>query len=113
MGILVRVSGRSHNRREAGGLKRYNDGDELEVTERELNSFRDRLVRVSPPKGPDQSSPVSKTDPDQDPDQDPDEDPELELERLTAEAESLGVKIDKRWGAERLQKEIDAALDDK
>jgi hypothetical protein len=29
-----------------------------------------------------------------------------DMESLTAEAESLGVKIDKRWGAERLAAEI-------
>lgn len=32
------------------------------------------------------------------------------LDDLRAEAESLGVKVDQRWGAPRLQQEIDAAL---
>jgi hypothetical protein len=32
-----------------------------------------------------------------------------ELEALRAEAEALGVKVDKRWGADRLRAEIDAA----
>lgn len=32
------------------------------------------------------------------------------LDHLRAEAESLGVKVDQRWGAPRLQQEIDAAL---
>jgi hypothetical protein len=32
-----------------------------------------------------------------------------ELEDLQAEAEALGVKVDGRWGAERLQTEIDLA----
>jgi len=31
------------------------------------------------------------------------------LSDLVAEAESLGIKVDKRWGAKRLQKEIDKA----
>ena len=35
---------------------------------------------------------------------------EADVEKLRAEAESLGVKIDQRWGAPRLQQEIDAAL---
>jgi len=35
---------------------------------------------------------------------------EGELENLRAEAESLGVTVDRRWGAARLQTEIDAAL---
>jgi outer membrane murein-binding lipoprotein Lpp len=32
-----------------------------------------------------------------------------ELEQLRAEAEAIGVKVDKRWGADRLRSEIDAA----
>ena len=32
------------------------------------------------------------------------------LDELRTEAESLGVKVDQRWGAPRLQQEIDAAL---
>jgi hypothetical protein len=32
------------------------------------------------------------------------------LDDLRAEAESLGVKVNQRWGAPRLQQEIDAAL---
>jgi hypothetical protein len=31
-----------------------------------------------------------------------------ELEALRAEADALGVKVDKRWGADRLRSEIDA-----
>jgi hypothetical protein len=30
---------------------------------------------------------------------------------LRAQAESLGIKVDRRWGVERLQAEIDAALE--
>lgn len=36
--------------------------------------------------------------------------PEEGIDALRDEAESLGVKVDKRWKADRLQKEIDAAL---
>lgn len=34
---------------------------------------------------------------------------EADEDDLRAEAESLGVKVDKRWKADRLQQEIDAA----
>ena len=36
-------------------------------------------------------------------------DPEAELEQLRAEAEAAGVKVDGRWGADRLREEIEAA----
>jgi len=36
-------------------------------------------------------------------------DPEVELEELRAEAEAAGVKVDGRWGADRLREEIAAA----
>jgi len=36
------------------------------------------------------------------------EDPDAVLDVLRAEAEALGVKVDKRWSADRLAKEIDA-----
>jgi hypothetical protein len=44
----------------------------------------------------------------------PDEQPvepqdDSDLEQLRAEAEALGVKVDKRWGADRLRAEIAAA----
>lgn len=35
-----------------------------------------------------------------------------ELDDLRAEAEELGVKVDRRWGAERLREEIAAARRD-
>jgi hypothetical protein len=34
---------------------------------------------------------------------------EVDLDELRAEAEAAGVKVDGRWGAERLREEIDAA----
>ena len=33
------------------------------------------------------------------------------LDALRSEAESLGIKVDQRWGAARLQQEIDIALE--
>lgn len=38
-----------------------------------------------------------------------DGDPEAELAQLRAEAEAAGVKVDGRWGADRLREEIAAA----
>lgn len=35
------------------------------------------------------------------------------VEELRAQAEELGVKVDKRWKAERIQQEIDKAKEDK
>jgi len=35
--------------------------------------------------------------------------PTVDLEELRAEAESVGVKVDKRWGTDRLREEIAAA----
>jgi hypothetical protein len=39
-------------------------------------------------------------------------DPEAELDALRSKAEAAGVKIDKRWGADRLREEIAAAAKD-
>lgn len=36
-------------------------------------------------------------------------DPEAELDALRLVAEKAGVKVDKRWGADRLREEIDEA----
>ncbi len=35
--------------------------------------------------------------------------PDADLDDLRAQAEAVGVKVDKRWGADRLRSEIDAA----
>lgn len=48
-------------------------------------------------------------DPGGDPDGPP-ADPGVELDRLRAEAEALGIKVDGRWGAERLRQAIAEAL---
>jgi hypothetical protein len=40
---------------------------------------------------------------------DADDDSGDELDQLRAEAEAAGVKVDKRWGADRLREEIDTA----
>lgn len=37
------------------------------------------------------------------------EDLDVDLDALRAKAEAAGVKVDKRWGADRLYEEIDAA----
>jgi hypothetical protein len=37
------------------------------------------------------------------------EQPEEDLDALRAQAEELGIKVDGRWGAERLRQEIDEA----
>jgi len=37
------------------------------------------------------------------------EDPKVDIEALQAKAEAAGVKVDKRWGADRLYEEIAAA----
>jgi len=37
------------------------------------------------------------------------EDPNVDLDALRAKAEAAGVKVDKRWGADRLYEEIAAA----
>lgn len=39
-------------------------------------------------------------------------DADAELEQLQAEAEVAGVKVDGRWGVDRLREEIDAAADE-
>lgn len=42
----AKVTRKSHARREGGQLKTYRAGDQLDVTERELEAFGDRLERV-------------------------------------------------------------------
>lgn len=43
------------------------------------------------------------------PEDPPADDPEVELSQLREQAEAAGVKVDKRWGADRLREEIEAA----
>jgi sRNA-binding protein len=52
-------------------------------------------------------TPKSAPQPDEEQPVEPQDD--SELEQLRAEAEALGVKVDKRWGADRLRAEIAAA----
>lgn len=40
---------------------------------------------------------------------DPEPEPAEDLDALRAEAEAAGVRIDKRWGADRLREEIESA----
>jgi|SRR5262245_9807500 len=39
----------------------------------------------------------------------PEPTPEVDIDSLRAYAEELGVKVDKRWGVDRLNEEIEAA----
>lgn len=41
----------------------------------------------------------------------PDQVDEQSVDELRAQLDGLGVQYDKRWGIDRLQKEVDAALD--
>jgi hypothetical protein len=42
----------------------------------------------------------------------PEPDPEAELDDLREQAEAAGVKVDRRWGADRLREEITKATDE-
>lgn len=70
------------------GLGRYSQVPETAVGVHAMSGW----VQKDPPVEPDEA----------------DED-EAELEELKAQAEELGLKVDGRWGAERLRAEIEAA----
>lgn len=42
----------------------------------------------------------------------PEPEPEVDLDGLRAQAETLGVKVDRRWGPDRLRAEIAAASEE-
>lgn len=81
--MKLKVTRKSHGRREDGKLVVYQTGDVLEGTERELRAFSDRLSAVS-----DSDEPPSR-------------------DQLAMQAMSLGVKVRKDWGEARIQQEID------
>lgn len=62
--MKAKVTRKSHARREAGRLTAYNAGDEIEVSERELKAFSDRLEAVpqSKPGRPKKSKPEPGTE---------------------------------------------------
>lgn len=49
--LKARVTRKSHTRRENGQLKVYQAGDELKVSENELEAFGDRLERIESKPG--------------------------------------------------------------
>ena len=54
MTTRVKVTRKSHSRREGGRLKTYHVGDEFDATDREIAQFGDRLevVKDKPKRGP-------------------------------------------------------------
>lgn len=50
--VKAKVTRKSHSRREGGRLTTYQAGDEIQVSESELEAFGDRLERVSSPGRP-------------------------------------------------------------
>jgi len=90
-----RVSG-SVNRAQVAELLKATDDEELKVYYRDLLGESD--------EGKEYDNPTEEAEAE-------DEEPEVEedLDELRAQAEAAGVKVDGRWGAERLKSEIEAA----
>ncbi|MAK86387.1 MAG: hypothetical protein CMK96_05500 [Pseudomonas sp.] len=80
--MLLRVKHKGH----VHGGKRLAVGDTFPGSERLLKAMPDRFEKVA-----EEAATETKADP---------------LDDLRAEAEAKGVKVDKRWGEERLREEI-------
>lgn len=53
----AKVTRKSHSRRERGGMVTYNEGDEMNASERELEVFGDRLERIEAKGRPKKTEP--------------------------------------------------------
>lgn len=91
--VQLRVTRRHHTHKG----KTYRAGEEFPGTERLLNTFRDRLERASVAQA---REGAEKSEAEAEAEQ------EKLLAELRAEAEGKGVKVDKRWGEDRLREEI-------
>lgn len=85
--MKLRVTRKCHTARVDGKLTRYGVGDTFDGTQKLLDAFSDRLEPVE-----------GKT-------------AEPVRESLIKQAENLGIKIDKRWKPQRIEQEIEAALE--
>ena len=94
----------SVDRTQVAGLLAATDDEELKAYYRELlgDSAEGRAVAEPVEDEPEDESETEDAPPPVD----------VDLDELRAEAEALGVKVDGRWGVDRLREEI-AAYDDK
>jgi hypothetical protein len=75
----------------------------------QLDALKAEVAAGQEPAAEDDAEATPKSAPQPDEEQPVEPQDDSELEQLRAEAEALGVKVDKRWGADRLRAEIAAA----
>lgn len=92
---------------DADRLAKLHEAQSIQGQVRETVTTQARAVVVTP-EGVQLSDPNAAT-PAADQKADASAKPDADVAKLQAEAEAAGVAVDKRWGADRLRQEIDAA----
>ena len=91
------------------GTRRLEAGDEYEApAEEAIALVANRRADFAKARKPAATAPESKPEPVREPEPEPIETPDS-IDKLRLEATQLGINVDGRWGARRLQHEIEQA----